>query len=114
MAASTTRPAALRARSRAARQEAQSADAGKEEVRAAAHCRKRRQAGQLPAHRPFGHRQVECAVLRADDRVTLVPELVKTRVVRPHVLRELELTHQACAPDECGNAAFDTVLAHAL
>ncbi len=67
---------------------AQRVDAGQEEVGAAADGGEGRQPLMLLADRPLGDREVERAVLSADDRVALVAELVE---------RLGSLTHTFCA-----------------
>ena len=79
------------------RQVPQRLESGQEEVGAAPHGGERRQALDLFPDRPLRDREVERAVLRADDRIALVAELVEVLVVHPHVLRELELADQAGA-----------------
>ena len=49
-------------------------------------------------------------VLVAADRIALVAQFVKVPVVHPNVLRELELSNEARADNEGGDAALDTVL----
>ena len=54
------------------------------------------------------------AVLRADDRIALVAEVLERRIVHPDVHRELELADQARAPDEGGDASFHAVVRRAF
>ena len=49
-----------------------------------------------------------------DDRITLVAELVKVRVVDPDVLCKLELSHEARTNNESGNASIDTIFRRAF
>src|SRR5690349_19932496 len=84
--------------------------AWEEEVGAAAHRRKREQTRELSSNRPFRNLEFQRPVLVADDRVVLVPELVKVLVVGPHVLRELELTDEARANNERGDAALGSIV----
>ena len=85
-------------------------EAREKEVGAALHGREGRQAGDLFANRSFGNLDFERAVLRADDRIALVAQLVKITVVSPYVLRELELSDQACTDDERRYAAVGTIV----
>src|SRR5262249_15753830 len=66
--------------------------------------------GDLFPDRALGNLVFERAVLISDDRIALVAELVEVLVVRPHVLRELELADEARAADESSNPAFHSVL----
>ena len=61
-------------------------------ISAAFHCSEGRQAGDFLADGPFGNLELERAVLRADDRIALVAELMKITVVNPYILRKLELS----------------------
>ena len=63
---------------------------------------------------PLWDGHVVRAVMRADERIALVSELVKLRIVGPHVLREFELPDQAGAADKRGNASLDTVFGSAF
>ena len=62
----------------------------------------------------FGIVNSSDAVLGAADGVAFVAQFVEGRIVDPHVLRELELTNQAGADDECGDAAVHPVVGRAL
>ena len=85
-------------------------DAGEEEVGAASHGGECRQARDFFADRALGNFVFERAVLVADDRVAFVTKLVKVPVVRPNVLRELELADEARADHESGDPTLDAVL----
>ena len=87
---------------------------GQEEVRPARQGGERRQPFVDLADRPLGDLEVQCAVLGSADRVVLVAEFVEGAVVDPDVLRELELTDQAGADDERGDAAVHPVVGRAL
>ena len=89
-------------------------DAGKKEVGPATNRGERRKAPKPFADRPLGNRHVERAILRADDRVPLVVEILELRIVDPDVHRELELADQARAADERGDASLDAVVRRAL
>src|SRR4051812_22221543 len=75
----------------AVRQEAESANPGQKEIRTAVDRGERRQSGDLLPDRPPRDGHVVRAILRADERVAFVTQFVKPGIVRPHVLRELEL-----------------------
>ena len=85
-------------------------DAGEKEVGAASHGGEGRQAGDFFADWALGDFVFERAVLRADDRVALVPKLVEVSIVHPHVLRKLELSDQARADHEGSDAALYAIL----
>src|SRR6478609_996006 len=85
-------------------------DPGEKEVGAASYGGEGRQAGDFFADWALGDFVFERAVLIADDRVAFVAELVKIPVVRPNVLRELELSNEARADHECCDAALHAVL----
>src|SRR5205085_3536757 len=89
-------------------------DAGEKEIGAASHGGEGRQAGDFLADWALGDFVFERTVLSADDRVAFVAELVKVPVVRPNVLRELELPDEARADHECGDAALHAVLRRVL
>ena len=59
--------------------------------------------------RPLGDGHVVRPVVRADDGIAFVTQLVEPGIVDPHVLRELELPDQAGAADKGRDAAFDAV-----
>ena len=67
-------------------------EAREKEVSAAFHCSEGRQAGDFLADGSFRNFELERAVLRADDRIALVAELMKITVVSPYILRKLELS----------------------
>src|SRR5690348_6689071 len=92
----------------------QALQAWQEEILAAAAGRKRGQPLDRLAHRPLRNLVLEGAVVRADERIALVAELVKIPIVDPDVLRELELPHEARADDERGDTALDAVVRRAL
>src|SRR3984893_14564260 len=89
-------------------------DAGEKEVGAASHGGEGRQAGDFFAEWGLGVFVFEGGVLSADDRVAFVTEIVKIPVVRPNVLRELELSNEARADHECCDAALHAVLRRVL
>ena len=62
----------------------------------------------------FGNLVLQGSVLRPDDRIALVPQLVKVLVVDPHVLGELELTDETGADHERGDPPFDAVVGRAF
>src|SRR5271163_3887851 len=86
-----------RSRSVQGREIAERLQAGKEEVCAAPDCREGWQARDLLANWTLGHFEFQRAVLVADDRIAFVSEFVKVPVVRPDILRELELPDKAAA-----------------
>ena len=98
----------------AAGEKPQRPDTGQEEVRAAANRGERRQTAKPLANRPLGNRHVERAVVGADDRVSLVVEVLELRIVDPDVHREFELANQAGTADERGDAALHAVVRRAL
>src|SRR3954447_6294496 len=77
-----------------------------EEIRSTPDGRERRDPGDPLFYRSLRDLELECTVLRADDRIALVAELVKGLVIDPHVLRELELANQARTDHERGDPAF--------
>ena len=89
-------------------------DAREKEVSAASHGGEGRQAGDFFADRTLGDFVFKRAILSADDRVAFIAELVKIPVVRPNVLRELELSNEARADHEGRNAALGPVLGGAF
>ena len=89
-------------------------ETGQEEVLAAAARRERGQPLDRLAHGALRDLEFERAVVAADERVSLVAELVEVAVVDPDVLRELELPHEARADDECRNTALDAVVGRSL
>ena len=58
--------------------------------------------------------KLERSVVRADDRVALIAQLVKVPIIYPDVLRELELPDEARADDEGGDPALDPIVGRAL
>src|SRR3954447_213494 len=84
-------------------------DGGKEEVRSPTQCGELRQSFDLLADGPLRDGHVECAVLRAADRIVLVAELVEGLIVHPHIHRKLELADEAGAADECSDASLYTI-----
>src|SRR5215207_5824155 len=68
----------------------------KKEVGPAPNGRERREASDALFDRTLRNLVLQCSILRPDDRIALIPELVKVLVVDPYVLGELEL------PDETG------------
>src|ERR1700739_4334519 len=56
----------------------------------------------------------QCAVLCSADWIALVAQSVEVAVVDPHVLRELELAHEAGADDERGDASIRPVVVGTL
>src|ERR1700730_6896631 len=89
-------------------------DAGEEKVGAASHSGEGRQASNFFPDRTLGDLEFKRAVLSADYWVAFVTELVKVWVVRPNVLRELELADEACADHESGDATLGPVFRSAL
>src|ERR1700730_10389498 len=89
-------------------------DAGEKEIGAASHAGEGRQAGDFLSDWALGDFVFERAVLSADDRVAFVAELVKIPVVRPNVLRELELSNEARADYEIFDATLQAILRHVL
>src|SRR3982751_5181394 len=85
-------------------------DGGKEEVRSPTQRGELRQSFDLLADGPLRDGHVECAVLRAADRIVLVAELVEGLIVHPHIHRKLELADEAGAADECSDASLHSVL----
>src|SRR4051812_30383780 len=84
--------------------------AGQEEGGPPAGGGKRGQTGDRSSDRSLGNLVFERAILIADHRIALVAELVEALVVRPHVLRELELADEAAADHERGNPALRGVV----
>jgi hypothetical protein len=66
------------------------------------------------ADRALRDGELHRAVLGAADRVAFVAEFVECLVVDPHVLRELELTHEVGADDDGGDAAVDPIVGRAF
>ena len=89
-------------------------NSGKEKICAALDCREGRQTGYLFADRTFGDREIETAVLVADERVSFVAEFVKIRVIDPDILRELKLPHEACTKNERCNATINAIFRRAF
>src|SRR5262245_35905198 len=85
-----------------------------EEVRAAAHGRERGQSANHLSDRTLRDLVLERSVVRPDDGVSLVAELVEVLVVRPHVLRELELADEARADHEGRDPTLPAVVLRAL
>src|SRR5687767_3109291 len=112
MCASMTLLLSFGVRSRSRCEKAQPSNAWKEEIRSTAHGGERRESHELPAHGSLGNSQIERSVLRADDRVAFVLQLMEGRIVRPDDLRELELTDETCATDKGGNPAFNPNIGH--
>src|SRR6476646_5897916 len=81
-----------------------------EEVRSTPNGRERGDPGDPLPYRSLRDLEFECPVLRADDRIALVAELVEGLVIDPYVLRELELANQACTDHERRDPAFDSVV----
>ena len=81
-------------------------NSGKEKISAALERREGWQAGYFSADRTFGDSEVETTVLSSNKWVSFVPEFVKIRVVDPDILRELELSHEACTKNERGNSTI--------
>src|SRR4030095_2667662 len=90
-------------------QVAERLEPGQEEVCAAPEGRERRDSGDPLPDRSLRDLEFECTVLRADERIALVAELVEILVVDPHVLRELELANQACTEHERSDPAVHPV-----
>src|SRR3954468_13883755 len=99
---------------RGTRQEPQSTDAGKKQIRTGSDRGERGNAGDLLLDWPRWNGQIERAILGADDRIALVVESLEVGIVGPHAHREFELTNQACASHERGNAAIHAVVRRAL
>src|SRR4051794_35859033 len=78
---------------------------GQKEIGAAFHAGESRQSLDRLSNRAPGNLELERPVVIADDGIALVAELVKIRIVRPDVLRELELTDEARADHEGRDAA---------
>src|SRR5688572_4976410 len=79
------------------------------EVGAALHGGKCGQPRDLLFDRPFRNRHVVRAVMRTDEGIPLVAELVELGVVGPDVLRELVLPDQTGAADKGGDTPFDSI-----
>src|SRR5262249_47795268 len=73
-----------------------------------------RQTDNLLADRTFGDFEFQRPVLVTDDRVAFVAEFMKISVVRPDVLRELELSNEAPADHKSRDAALNAVLRRAF
>src|ERR1043165_1419926 len=84
------------------------------EVRAAAHGRERREARDLSANRPLRNLEFERSVLRANDRIPLVPELVEVPVVDPDVLRKFVLPDEAPTDHERRDTPFLAIVRRTL
>ena len=72
-------------------------DTGEEKVGTTPDGSEGRQSGDFLADWTLGNFKFECTILVADDRITFIAEFVKVTVVRPDILRELELADQARA-----------------
>ena len=72
-------------------------ESGKKKVCTATNRRECRQTLDRLADRPLRNLELERAVLRADERITLVTKLMKTPIIDPHVLRKLELANETGA-----------------
>ena len=77
------------------REIAQRLEAREKEVRAAFDRGEGRQADDFLANGPLGNLELQRSVVRADDRVAFVAELVKIAIIGPDVLRELELPNKS-------------------
>src|SRR5262245_22082594 len=75
-------------------------DAGEEKIRTSLDRGEGRHTRYLLADRPLRHREIECAVLVADERVSFVAQLVKIPIIDPDILRKLKLPHEACTENE--------------
>src|SRR5439155_25247080 len=95
-------------------QEAQARDAREKEIRTTSDGGERGKPGDPLSNRALRDRHVERAVLRPDERIVLVAELFEVGVVGPDVHHELELTHQAGASHERGNASIGPVIGRIL
>src|SRR6516165_498735 len=93
---------------------AQRLQSRQEEVCSAAYGGKGREARDLPANRPLWDLEFECPVLRTDDRIPLIPQLVEVPVVHPDVLRELELPDETRADHERRDTALLAVFGGTL
>src|SRR5277367_6759447 len=93
---------------------AQRLESGQEEIRAAPQRGERRQPHHRPANRALRDLEIQSAILRADNRVALVTQLVEITVVHPNILCELELPDEAGADHERRDAAFLAVIGGAL
>src|SRR3984957_3103660 len=89
-------------------------EAREKEVRAAPDRGEGRQPDDFLADGPLGDLELQRAILRADNRIALVAKLVEIAIVRPHVLRKLELPNETCANYERRDAAVDTILSLAV
>src|SRR5690348_18321697 len=89
-------------------------DARQKEVSPAAYRCESRQASDLFSNGPFGDAYVKCAVLSPEDGIALVPQLMKIRIIRPHIHRKLKLTNQTCATDKRRDSSFDSIFRRAL
>src|SRR5262245_22718300 len=85
-------------------------DAGQEEVGSASYGREGRQTGDLFPDRALRDLVLQRAVMVADDRISLIAELVETLVVGPDVLGELELADETRADHEGGDPALHAIL----
>ena len=86
---------------------------GRKKVRPAANRRKRGKTAKPFANGALGNRHVERAVVSADDRVSLVVEILELRIVDPDIHCEFELANQARAADERGDAPLHAVVRRA-
>ena len=73
-----------------------------------------RQADNFLTNGPLGDLELERSVVRANDRVALVSQLVEVPIVYPDVLREFELPDEARADDKGRYAALNPVVGRAL
>src|SRR4029077_6304730 len=88
--------------------------AGQEKIRAASDRREGRQTGDPLADRTPRDFEFQRAVLMADDRVAFIAELVKTPIVDPDILRELELADEARADHERRDTALLAIFGRAF
>src|SRR5258706_11214810 len=96
------------------RQVSECPDAWQKEVSPASYRGESRQASDLFPNGPFGDGHIKRAVLGPEDGIALVPQLMKIRIIRPHIHRKLKLADKACATDERGDSSLDSVFGCAL
>src|SRR5438309_10808389 len=86
------------------------AKARKEEVSAASDGGEGRQTFDLLFDGALRKREIEGAVLCADERIALIAESLEVGIVGPYVHGELKLTHKAGAADKGGDTSLDAVV----
>src|SRR5262245_53905466 len=82
-------------------------DSGQEEISTASYGRKRWYSLYLPLDGPLRNRNIVRTVLRAEDWIALVSQLVEIRIIGPDIHGKFKLTHEAGAADKSSNPALN-------